>query len=61
MSKSEKPEIFVDTYGRNAPNAARAGVGATTQADVEKATAARANLVNEQNDNAARGRPVRRD
>jgi hypothetical protein len=60
MSK-DQTEILVDTYGTVAPDAAKFGVGATTQADVEKATAARANLVNEQNDNAARGRPVRRD
>jgi hypothetical protein len=58
MSK-DQTEILVDTYGTVAPDAAKFGVGATTQADVKRATDARTELSDQQS-NPGRG-PVRRD
>lgn len=40
----EKPITHTDVYGRNAPDAAKFGVGATTRAEIEKATNARRDL-----------------
>lgn len=40
---SESNNILVDVYGRDAPDAAKFGVGAKTITDVEKATDARRN------------------
>ena len=42
MSKpTEKPEILVDTYGKSAPSAAKAGQGARTLDEIKQATEAR--------------------
>jgi hypothetical protein len=41
MSNTEKPEILVDTYGKDAPAAAKAGVGARNLAEIREATEAR--------------------
>lgn len=54
-----KPRIIVDTYGTNAPDAAKFGVGATTLEQINEATRARRELVTEQS-NTTDG-PVRRD
>jgi hypothetical protein len=59
MSKSGKLEILVDNYGRNAPNAARAGVGATTLREIQEATEARRELSDAQS--TTKTGPVRRD
>ncbi len=40
MTKSSD-EILVSTYGRNAPDAAKFGVGARDRAEIEKATETR--------------------
>jgi len=40
-SEPTKPELRVDVYGRDAPDAAKFGVGARTLAEIEKATKAR--------------------
>jgi hypothetical protein len=39
----EKPEILVSTYGKDAPKAATAGVGARNLAEIREATDARRN------------------
>ena len=38
---TNKPSILTDVYGKDAPAAAKFGVGARTLADVQKATGAR--------------------
>jgi hypothetical protein len=53
-----KKEILVNTYGRNAPDAAKFGVGATALEQIKQATDARRALSNEQS--TTRG-PVRKD
>jgi hypothetical protein len=57
--KTLSDEILVNVYGRQAPKAARFGVGAQTLRDVEEATQARRDL-SEQQSTTTRG-PVRRD
>jgi hypothetical protein len=51
-------KIIVDTYGTNAPAAAKFGVGATTLEEINQATEARRRLVSEQSD--TKTGPVRR-
>jgi hypothetical protein len=45
---SNKDEILISVYGRNAPGAAKFGVGATALAEVQKAIDARRELSDEQ-------------
>jgi hypothetical protein len=59
MSKTEKSEILVNVYGTDAPDAAKFGVGATTLAEIERATEARRELSDQQS--TAKSGPVRRD
>jgi hypothetical protein len=40
---NQKPEINVNVYGKDAPAAAKAGVGARTLAEIREATDARRN------------------
>ena len=56
---SNKDEILISVYGRNAPAAARFGVGASTLREIEEATAARRELSDAQS--TAKSGPVRRD
>jgi hypothetical protein len=41
MSNTEKPEILVDTFGKDAPAAAKAGQGARSLDEIKQATEAR--------------------
>jgi hypothetical protein len=59
MSTDNKYEILINTYGRNAPDAAEFGVGATTLADIERATEARLELSDAQSNEKSGS--VRRD
>jgi hypothetical protein len=44
MTKTtEKPDVLVDVYGKTAPDAAKAGVGARTISEIREATDARRN------------------
>jgi len=52
-------DVLVDNYGRNAPDAARFGVGARSLEDIQKATDARRELSREQS--TPKTGPVRRD
>jgi hypothetical protein len=56
---SNKDEILISVYGRNAPEAAKFGVGATTLAEIERAAEARRELSDAQS--TTTGGPVRRD
>jgi hypothetical protein len=59
-NNTEKPvEILVNTYGTDAPDAAKFGVGASTLREVEKATEARRELSDSQS--TTKTGPVRRD
>jgi hypothetical protein len=40
-NNTKQPEILVDTYGKTAPAAAKAGVGARTLDEIKRATEAR--------------------
>jgi hypothetical protein len=42
-TSDKKPDILVSTYGRNAPPAAKFGVGAKNSAEIREATEARRN------------------
>jgi hypothetical protein len=48
---SEKPPILTNTYGLNAPKAARAGVGARTIEEIRHATDAKPRLSDYDNSN----------
>jgi hypothetical protein len=52
-------EILVSVYGTNAPDAAKFGVGATTLAEIERATEARRELSDAQS--TTKTGPVRRE
>jgi hypothetical protein len=52
-------EILVSVYGSNPPDAAKFGVGATTLADIERATEARRELSDAQS--TEKSGSVRRD
>jgi hypothetical protein len=54
-----KDEILISVYGRNAPDAAKFGIGATTLGEIERATEARRELSDAQS--TAKSGPVRRD
>jgi hypothetical protein len=56
---SKTDEILVSVYGTNAPDAAKFGVGATTLADIERATEARRELSDVQS--TTKTGPVRRE
>ena len=59
-NKQSEPEIIVSVYGsKDAPAAARFGVGAQTLREVEEATRAGDDLVDQQS--RATSGPVRRD
>jgi hypothetical protein len=59
MSTDNKYEILINTYGRNAPDAAEFGVGATTLDEIKQATEGRRELSDAQS--TSRRGPVRRD
>jgi len=40
-NQTEKPDVLVSTYGKNAPDAAKFGVGAITRREIEEAAQAR--------------------
>jgi hypothetical protein len=56
---SEQTKILVNTYGDDAPAAAKSGEGATTLAEIERATEARRELSDQQSTTITG--PVRRD
>ena len=58
---SNKPEILIDKFGADAPNLSRFGRGASSLAEVQESLRKRDAFRNEQNDQAERGGPVRRD
>jgi hypothetical protein len=58
-SNKTTDEILVSVYGGDAPDAAKFGVGAITQADIERATEARRELSDAQS--TEKTGPVRRD
>ena len=60
MSNNNEATIRIDNYGRNAPKAAKFGVGASTLAEINDATAKRRELSRQQS--TARGdTPISRD
>jgi hypothetical protein len=56
---NKRTKILVNTYGDDAPDAAKFGVGATTLADIERAAEARRELSDRQS--TTQTGPVRRD
>jgi hypothetical protein len=61
MSNTDKPETLTDVYGTTPPDFSRFGDGVSDLAQVQESLRKRDAFRNEQNDQAARGGPVRRD
>ncbi len=59
MSEDIRKDVLVNVYGKNAPAAARFGVGAKSLAEIKQATDARRALSREQS--TPKTTPVRRD